>query len=148
MKSAHLYVTYFTLIFMRFDKNLINWYWTSPGHTLSSVITVIAIVSFSTCLDSARAANRRPHGLTSTWWGCCGLCLWHKPTELARTFLFSSCVCFCLYSPFSCVSAHKFSRQLSAFSLCSSGLISALLVLSTMFLFMTASLSPDNILCG
>ena len=32
---------------------------------------------------------------------------------------------------FNCVSFYKFSRQLSAFSLCSSGLISALLVLST-----------------
>ena len=23
--------------------------------------------------------------LTFTWWGCYGLCLWHKPTELARS---------------------------------------------------------------
>ena len=36
----------------------------------------------------------------------------------------------------------------SAFSLCSSGLISALLVLSTIYLFMKVSLSPDIILCG
>ena len=36
----------------------------------------------------------------------------------------------------------------SAFSLCSSGLISALLVLSTIYLFMKVSLSPDVILCG
>ena len=42
-----------------------------------------------------------------------------------------SCVCFCLYNPFNCISFHKFSRQLSAFSVCASGLISALLVLST-----------------
>ena len=33
-----------------------------------------------------------------------------------------------------CISFHKLSRQLSAFSLCSSGLISALLVLSTTYL--------------
>ena len=52
-------------------------------------------------------------------------------------------------SPFaSCISFHKFSRQLSAFSLCSSGLISVFVVLSTVYLFMTVSLSPDIILCG
>ena len=42
----------------------------------------------------------------------------------------------------------KFSRQLSAFSLCSSGLISALLVLSAIYLFMKVSLSTDIILFG
>ena len=64
------------------------------------------------------------------------------------TLLFGPCVCFCLYSPFNCISFHKFSRQLYAFSLCSSGLISVLLVLSTIYLSMTVSLSPDIILCG
>ena len=43
---------------------------------------------------------------------------------------------------------HKFSRQLSAFSLCSSNLNSASLVLSTIYRFMKVSLSPDIILCG
>ena len=38
---------------------------------------------------------------------------------------------FLSYGPFNCISFHKFSRQLSAFSLCFSGLTSALLVLST-----------------
>ena len=89
-----------------------------------------------------------PHGLTFTWWGCCGLCLWHKPTELAHSFLFCSCVYFCLYGPFNCFSFHKFSRQLSALWLCSSGFISALLVLSTIYLFMKVFFSPDIILCG
>ena len=42
----------------------------------------------------------------------------------------------------------KFSRQLSIFSLCSSGLISALLVLSTICLFMKVSFSPDIIPSG
>ena len=59
-----------------------------------------------------------------------------------------TCVCFCLYGPFNYISFHKFSWQLSAFSLCSSGLISALLVLSTIYLIMKVSLSPDIILCG
>ena len=76
-----------------------------------------------------------PRGLTFTWWERYGSCRWHKPTELAHSFLFCSCVCSCLYGPFNCILFHKFSRQLSVFSLCSSGLISALLVLSTMYLF-------------
>ena len=82
-------------------------------------------------LRNFNAPSKRPHGFTFTWWRCSCLCLWHKPTELAHSFLFCSCVCFCLYGTFNCVSFHKFSRQLSAFSLCSTGLISALLVLST-----------------
>ena len=53
-----------------------------------------------------------------------------KQTELAHSFLFCSCVYFCLYGPFNCISLHKVSRQLSVFSLCSSGLVSALMVLS------------------
>ena len=31
----------------------------------------------------------RPHGLTFRWWGCCGLYLWHKPTELDQGGAFS-----------------------------------------------------------
>ena len=93
-------------------------------------------------------ASVSPRGLTITWWGCYGLCFWHKPTELANSFSFCCFVCFCLYGPFSCISFHKFSRQLSAFSLCSCGLISAVLDFSTLYLFMKVSLSPDVILCG
>ena len=66
-----------------------------------------------------------PRGLTFSWWGSHGLC--HRPTKLAQSFLLCSCVCFCLYGPFDSVSFHKFSRQLFAFSLRSSGLNSALL---------------------
>ena len=77
--------------------------------------------------------------LHATGWECCGLCLSHKLTELAHSFLFCSCVCFCLYGPSNCISFHNFSRQLSVFSLCSSGLTC---------LFMQASFSPDVIHCG
>ena len=77
-----------------------------------------------------------PCRLTFTWWGCSGLCFWHKPTELAHSFLFCCCVCFCFSGPLNCISFHKFSRQLSVFSLCSSGLISALSILSSIHLFM------------
>ena len=62
--------------------------------------------------------------------------LTYKPSELVHFFLFCSCVCFCLYGPFNCIYFHKSSPQSSAFSLCSSRLISALLVLSTIDLFM------------
>ena len=87
-------------------------------------------------------------GLTFSWWGCYGLCHRHELTKLAHSFLFCSCVCFCLYGPFNNVSFHKFSWQLFTFSLCSSGLNSALLVLSTIYLFIKVSSSPDIILCG
>ena len=54
-------------------------------------------------------------GLIVTWWGCYALCLWHKLSELAHSLLFCSCVYFCLYGPFNCISFRKFSRQLSVF---------------------------------
>ena len=87
-----------------------------------------------------------PRGLTFTWWGCCSLCFWHKPVELAHSLLFYSCVFFCLYGPFSCISFLKFSQQLSPFSLCSSGLITALLVLSTIYLLWKFSSALHNAL--
>ena len=62
--------------------------------------------------------------------------------------LFCSRVYVCLYDPFNCISFHKFSRQLSAFWLCSSGLLSALLVFLTICLFMKVSFSPDIIPSG
>ena len=75
--------------------------------------------------------------------------VWHKPTELAHSFSFCSCVRFCLYVPFSCISFQKFSRQLSVFWLCSCDLISDLLVLSITYLLWKSpsALSPDVILC-
>ena len=85
-------------------------------------------------------------GLTFTWWGCCGLCFWYKPTELARSFFIVFLCLYLFYGPFDCISFFKVSGQLSAFSLCSFGLISTLLVLSTIYhhLFMYVSLSPDK----
>ena len=61
--------------------------------------------------------SKSPRGFIFTWWGCCGLCQRHKPTELAHSFFFFSLsflfVClFLSYVPFSCTSFHKFSRQL------------------------------------
>ena len=72
----------------------------------------------------------------------------NQPSLLTPFVLFCSCVCFCLHGPFDCISFHKVSRQLSVFSLCSFGLLSALLVLSTICLFVKVSFSPDIIPCG
>ena len=47
---------------------------------------------------------------------------------------------FLSYGPFTCISFHKFSRQLSVFSLCSPSLISASLVLWTIYLFVCLEL--------
>ena len=55
---------------------------------------------------------------------------------------------FVFHGSFNCISFHKFSRQLPAFSLCSFGFTSVLLVHSTIYLFLKVSLSPDIILCG
>ena len=49
------------------------------------------------------------------WWERWSLSLWHKPTELAPSLLFCSCIGFCLYGPFNCISFHKFSQQLFHF---------------------------------
>ena len=69
----------------------------------------------------------------------------NRACPLLFYFLFCSCVCFCFYGPFNRISFHLFSRQLSVFSLCSFGLISVLLVLSTTCLFIKVSFSPDVI---
>ena len=90
----------------------------------------LSMLLFLSLFYSTLSSQRCPRGLNFTCWGCSGLCHRHKPTELAHSFLFCSCVYFCLYCPFHCISFHKFSRQFFAFSLCSSGRNSAFLVLS------------------
>ena len=81
--------------------------------------------------------------VTLTWSGCCVNVKDINHPRVLIAFLFCSCVCFCLFGPFNFILFNEFSRQLSVFPLCSSGLISALLVLSTIYLFMKVSLSPD-----
>ena len=60
--------------------------------------------------------------------------------SLATHFTLFLCL-FLSYGPFTCISFHKFFRQLSVFSLCSPSLISALLVLSTIYLCIKVSLN-------
>ena len=86
------------------------------------------------CLLSPLSSCMGPRGLTFTWWGCCGSCQGHTPTELAYSFLICSCVYFCFNDHFNCISFHKFCRQLSAFSLFSSSLNSDLLFISIIYL--------------
>ena len=105
-------------------------------------------VSFFRNSNSFSPVILGPCGLTFTWWECYGSCFWHKPTELAHSVLFCSYGCFCLCGSFNSISLHKFSRQFSVFSLCSPGLISALLVLSTIYFFIKVSFSPDIIPSG
>ena len=81
--------------------------------------------------NSHRFPPESPRGLTFTWWRCCRLCLWHKLTELAHSFLLCSRVFFCLCGLFYGISLHKLSRQLSVFSFCPSGLISVLMAALT-----------------
>ena len=66
---------------------------------------------------------------------------------LCFTLLVTGLVGWPSYLGFSSPQSIKFPNN-SVFSLCSSGLISALLVLSTICLFTKVSLSPDIITCG
>ena len=128
--------------------------WLRSSHRGSQrVLPLLYVQTTAPCFRQQITCNGSPHAVTFTCWGCCSLCLWHKSTEFAHSFKkkkkkFCSCVCSCFYGPFNYISFHKFSRQLSAFSLCSAGLISAVFVLSTIYLLMNVSLNPDVILCG
>ena len=66
-----------------------------------------------------------------------------SPIPFFSSLFLCSCVYFCLYDPFNCISCHMFSRQLSAFSLCSFGPIPALSVLSASYFSTKVSFSPD-----
>ena len=113
---------------------------TSPASLRGIALKLVALAKSS--LDHTAAGVHLT--LSGLWWECYGLCQRHKPTELTHSFWLCSRVYFSLYGPFNCV----LSWQLSVFSLCSSCLISALLILSTIYLFMKVSFSPDMVLCG
>ena len=83
-----------------------------------------------------------------TFWAWLGKKKKRESTTTSNLFILFLCLFHSVYGPFNYISYHEFSRQLSAFSLCSSGLISALLVLWTIYLFMEVSFSPDIIHCG
>ena len=110
--------------------------------------TVLLLLLWASSLlsNAATPVSRLPvlRELTFTWWGCWCLCPLHKPAESDHPFSFSFCVCFYRYGPFNCILVHKLSRRLFTFSLCSSGLMSATLALSTIYLFIKVSFSLDT----
>ena len=77
-----------------------------------------------------------------TCFGLNAVYVWHKPTHLAHSFVFCSCVYFCLMA-LSTVFHSINAPDNSPFSDRSSGLISVLLVLSTIYLFTKVSSSPS-----
>ena len=120
-----------------------------PSRTPRTNLMLLLTTWYVTSCNIPKPFSCAGRALIFTWWGCYDSCLRREPTELAYSFFFffllCSCVCFCLYGPFNCISFHTFSSQLSVFLLCSSGLIFALLVLSTICLFMKVSFSPNII---
>ena len=78
--------------------------------------------------------------------------LWFMSFDIKQPSLpapfYSVLVSVSVFMALSTISFLKLSRQLSVFWLCSSSLISALLVLLSTYLFAKVSLSPDIILCG
>ena len=79
-------------------KNMFNWLlhgeWFSIHNNRLPKVLEYPIASWHIHVHVAQ--NRGPRGLTFSWWGCCGLCFRHKPTELAHSCLFCYCVYFCL----------------------------------------------------
>ena len=109
-----------------------------------------AYLSWHSSFPSSAAPN--PAGAPSRNWDVTVNIL-HKLAELAHScffFFFLLCysVCFCLYCPLTGCRSINSPDNSPFFSLCSSGLISALLVLSTLCLFMKVSCSPDIIPSG
>ena len=89
----------------------------------------------------------RPHGLIFSWWGCHGLCLRHKPAELAHAFysvLVSVSVFMALSTVFYSINS-PYNSPLSHSVL----LVSFLPYWSfqLLCLFKKVSLSPNTILC-
>ena len=57
----------------------LNWYWSKLLHNLTLFMNLHQLL---------QPLISHPCGLTFTWWGCCGLSFWRKPTELAHSLLF------------------------------------------------------------
>ena len=89
---------------------------------------------FSSCIQQVYTGSPSPGGDVAVY-------VVDKNQPSLPTIFYSVLVSVSVYGLFNCVSFHKFSRQLSAFSFCSPSLISALLVLSTIYLFIKVSLN-------
>ena len=118
--------------------------------SICSAIGVMVWVSHWECVSFCLFCHwcdglSSPHELTFTWCGCCCLCFWHKPTELAHSFLFCSIYVFlALSTVFHSINSPSTLRFLTLFFWSYFCLIGPL----NLYLFVKASLSPDIILCG
>ena len=83
--------------------------------------------------ETGRLAHTSPRGITFSWWVCYGLCLRHKPSELAHSF-HTVLVSVSVFMALSTVFHSMDSPDNSSLSHCSSDLISASLALSTISL--------------
>ena len=104
-------------------------------------VVVVTVVVYLFCITC-------PRGLILTWWGCYRLCLRYKPTELAHSF-YSALLSVSVFMALSTVfhSMNSPDNPLLSLSVLLV-LISALLVLATVYLFMKVSLTTDIIFCG
>ena len=88
-----------------------------------------------------------PRGLTFTWWGCCGLCFLHKPSELAH-FVYFVLMSVSVFMALSTVLYSINSPDNSQFSYSVLPILFLTFsALSAIYLFMKVSLSPDVIPC-
>ena len=122
----------------------------------SEKVCWVAIIDNQTSATKWTYTNSSPltcsitgQGLAFTWWGCCGYVLdinqLSLPTPFYSVLVSVSVFMFvALSSVFHCINSPNNSLLSHSFS---SSLISALLVLSTIYLFMKVSLIPDIILC-
>ena len=132
--------------------------WTSDDNKFVCVCVFVVVVLLFVCFKARlpsclciitclSVCPFCPRGLTFTWWGRYGSCLRHEPTELAHSFC-SVLVSISVFMAFSTVFHSINSPDNSVFTLYSSGPIPALLVLSTICLFMKVSFSPGIIPSG
>ena len=127
------FLTSLTIIMLEYEELFISY---ERKLFLSSIIIIIIIIIliFFFC----------PRRLTLTWWGRCALCCLRSLPTLCYSVLVSGYA----FLAFSTVFHSRNFPDNSPFSHCSSGLISVLLVLSTIYLSMKVFFSPDIIHCG
>ena len=113
-----------------------NWYWRDT--LTASFQNMYTWKNFLPCLQFSLPA-RVPAGSPSRGGDVKVYVLDINQPSLPTPFTLFSCL-FLSYGPFTYISFHKFSRQLSVFSLCSPSLISASLVLSTIYIYLSKSL--------
>ena len=97
-----------------------------------------------------------PRGLTFTWWGCCGLCLWHKSTDSPTQFysvLVSVSVFLALSAAFHSINSPDNSLHFLILFFRSYFCFTGPFNLGSKhqlinYLFLKVSLSLDIILCG